>query len=83
MQNLGDNTGFLDSLADALATDLPHAWAAAGLTGTPPTRLLAAGHSAGADAAAYVVGRQPDAMFHPKAAPLKNGIPPDFASVNY
>ncbi len=57
VQNLGDNTGFLDSLADVLATDLPHAWAAAGLPGTPPARLLAAGHSAGADAAAYVVGR--------------------------
>lgn len=57
VQNLGGNTAFLDSVAGALATGLPAAWRQAGLSGTPPQHLLAAGHSAGGDAAAYVVGQ--------------------------
>ncbi|MEU6562479.1 alpha/beta hydrolase [Nocardia nova] len=67
LQNLGDNTGFLDQLARLFATDAPDgplatalATAAAG-TGRPaprlPSRLVFIGHSAGAEAVEYVAHR--------------------------
>ncbi|MEV5650763.1 alpha/beta hydrolase [Nocardia sp. NPDC052254] len=67
LQNLGDNTGFLDRIADMFATDDPTGrlatalTAAAAATGHPapelPSRLVFIGHSAGAEAVEYVAHR--------------------------
>ena len=55
VQHLGDNRPFLTDLASALGgPELVTSWRRAELPGDPPAVLLAAGHSAGADAAAHV-----------------------------
>lgn len=55
VQHLADNTPFLTDLAAALGgPELVRSWRRVGLPGSPPHPLLPVGHSAGADAAAYV-----------------------------
>lgn len=55
VQYLGDNRPFLSDLATALAgPELTRSWRRAGLPDDPPLPLLASGHSAGADAVAFV-----------------------------
>ncbi|AHH18149.1 alpha/beta hydrolase family protein [Nocardia nova SH22a] len=82
LQNLGDNTGFLDQLARLFATstsDSPLATSlttAAAQTGHPtpqlPSRLVFIGHSAGAEAVEYVAHRLHTT--HPEAWSRLHGL---------
>lgn len=58
VQHLGDNRPFLIDLATALAgPELTRSWRRVGLPDDPPLPPLASGHSAGADAVAFVAAK--------------------------